>query len=96
MTAYLLADHLLNLVAPAAVIALLLVALCRIFSGFFRQKQPFTQSLYAQAAINFIVGASVLAGGLVLLGRDAKMLTYLILVFAMAVSQWWQFGGWKR
>ena len=96
MTAYLFADHLLSLVAPAAVIALLLAALCRIFSGFFRKKQPFTQYWYAQAAINFVVGASVWAGGLVLLGRDGKMATYVVLVLAIAVSQWWQLGGWKR
>ena len=96
MTAHLLADHLFNLVAPAALIALLLLALSRFFPGFFREKQAFTESRWAQAAINFIAGASVLAAGLVLLGHDGKMLTYVMLVLAIAVSQWCQLGGWKR
>ncbi|MEO6322165.1 MAG: hypothetical protein ABIR56_15845 [Polaromonas sp.] len=96
MTAYLLADHLLNFVAPAALIALLLVLFSRLFSGFFRSKQSFAQVWWAQAAINFVVGAGVLAAGLVLLGRDGKMLTYVLLLLATAVSQWLQLGGWKR
>ena len=96
MTASLLAGHLLNLVAPAALIALLLTVFARLFSGFFRSKKPMAQAWYAQAAINFIVGSSVLAAGLVLLGRDGRVLTYVLLVLGMAVSQWCQLGGWKR
>jgi hypothetical protein len=96
MTAYLLADHLLNFVAPAALIALLLVLFSRLFSGFFRSKQSFTQVLWAQTAINFVVGVGVLSASLVLQGRDGKMLTYVVLVLAIACSQWWQLGGWKR
>jgi hypothetical protein len=96
MTAYLLVDHLLNLVAPAALIALLLVVFSRLFPQFFTSKQSFAQAIWAQVAINFVVGAGVLAAGLVLLGRDGKMLTYVVLVVAVAVSQWWQLGGWKR
>ncbi|WP_029527651.1 hypothetical protein [Polaromonas glacialis] len=96
MTAYLLAGHLLNLLAPAALIALLLVAFSRLFSGFFTSNKAFPHSWRAQAAINFVVGSAVLVAGLVLLGRDGKMLTYVLLVFAMAASQWCQLGGWKR
>ena len=96
MTAYLLADHLLNLVAPAALIALLLVAFSRLFLVFFKQKQAFTHVWWAQAAINFVVGAGVLTAGLVLFGRDGRMLTYVVLVLAMALSQWCLLGGWKR
>ncbi|MFZ3141571.1 hypothetical protein [Polaromonas sp.] len=96
MTAYLLAGHLLNLVAPAALMALLLAVFSRLFSGFFGSNKAFAQGWWAQAAINFIVGAGVLAAGLVLLGHDGKMLTYVVLAFAMAASQWCQLGGWKR
>ena len=96
MTAYLLVNHLLNLLAPAALIALLLVVLARLFSGFFGSNKPFAHVWYAQAAINFIVGAGALVAGLVLLGHDGKMLTYVVLVLAMALSQWFQSGGWKR
>ena len=96
MTAYLLADHLLNLVAPAALIALLLVGFSRLISGFFKQKQVFTHVWWVQAAINFVVGSGVLTAGLVLWGRDGRMLTYVALVFAMALSQWCLLGGYKR
>ena len=96
MTAYLLADHLLNLVAPAALIALLLVAFSRLFPGFFTSNKAIAQAWWAQAAINFVVGAGVLTAGLVLLGRDGRMLTYVVLVLAMALSQWCLLGGWKR
>ena len=96
MTAFLLADHLFNLVAPAALIALLLVALSHVFPVFFRSKQAFANSWYAKLAINFIAGVGVLMVGLVLFGRDAKMLTYVMLVLVMAISQWCLLGGWKR
>jgi hypothetical protein len=85
-------DHLLNFFAPALGVALLLA----VFSPFFMKKRSFASVNWRQAAINFIVGASVLAGGLVFFGRDGKMLTYLVLVLAMATSQWWQLGGWKK
>ena len=96
MTAYLLANHLLNFVAPAALVAVLVGVFSRPFSGLFGSKRSFTHSWRAQLAINFVVGVMVLTAGLVLLGRDGKMLTYLVLVLAMAASQWWQLGGWKR
>ena len=96
MTAYLLADHLLNLVAPAALMALLLVGFSRLLSGFFRSKKELVHAWWIQVAINFVVGVGVLAIGLVLLGRDGKMLTYVVLVLAIACSQWGQLGGWKR
>ena len=93
MTAYLLADHLLNLVAPAALMALLLVGFSRLF---FRSKKVLAHAWWVQVAINFVVGVGVLAIGLVLLGHDGKMLTYVVLVLAIACSQWGQLGGWKR
>ena len=96
MTAYLLAGHLLNLLAPAALIALLLAAFFRIFPSFFTSNKAVAHSWRAQAAINFVVGAAVLVTGLVLLGRDGKMLTYVLLVLVMAASQWCQLCGWKR
>ena len=94
MTAYLLANHLLNFVAPAAFMAGLL-AFSRLFAGFFVSKRSFAHNWRAQLAINFVVGVMVLSAGLVLLGRDDKMLTYLMLALATAACQWWQLGGWK-
>ncbi len=85
-------NHLLNFVAPAMAMAGLLV----IFSRVFMKKGGRTGSFRAQFVINFLVGAAVLVAGLLLLGRDGKMLSYLALVLAMATSQWWQLGGWKK
>ena len=96
MTAYLLLNHLLNFMAPAALVAALLLMFSRLLPGFFGSNKALVYVLWAQLAINFIVGVGVLAAGLVLLGRDGKMLTYLALMLAMATSQWLQLGGWKR
>ncbi len=96
MTAYLLLNHLLNFMAPAMVVALLLVTLARLFFGFFWSKQAVVQSPWSQLAINFIIGVAVLVAGLVLFGHDGKMLTYLALVLATAASQWCLMGGWRR
>ena len=95
MTAYLLLDHILNFLAPAAALALLLVLLSRISSRFLASKKPLTRSIYAQAAIIFIVNVLVLAAGLVLFGNDGKMATYAALVLASAVCQWVLWRGWR-
>ncbi|MDD5324816.1 MAG: hypothetical protein PHR71_05850 [Polaromonas sp.] len=96
MTVFLLANHLLNFIAPAALLALLLALLSRLFSGFFKLNSSLVKTWWVQVAINFVVGVGVLVAGLVQLGRDGKMLTYVVLVLAVAASQWWQLGGWKR
>lgn len=94
MTAYLLTLHLINFLAPAALMALLVVLFARFFGGFFAPKGLLTApGLAVQMAVNFAVGVGVLAAGLVVLGRDAKMMTYLALILATATSQWWQLGG---
>ncbi|MBC7215361.1 MAG: hypothetical protein H5U28_09160 [Burkholderiaceae bacterium] len=77
-------DHLLNFLAPAAGVALLLVAGTQVLI----RKRQSALSWRAQAAILFIVGAAVLVAGLVLLGRDGKMLIYGALVLACASCQW--------
>jgi hypothetical protein len=95
MTAYLLTDHLLNFIAPAAVVALLLVLLSRVLNRFLVSKRPFNQSIWAQAATVFIVNVIVLMAGLVFFGNDGKMATYAAMVLAAAICQWILFKGWK-
>ena len=95
MTAYLLTDHLLNFIAPAAVVALLLVLLSRVLNRFLVSKRSFNQSILAQAAIIFIVNVLVLTAGLVFFGNDGKMATYAAIVLAAAICQWILFKGWK-
>lgn len=96
MTLYLLINHLLNFMAPAALIALLLTGCSRYFPRFFTQEEAPASRWPVQLAFNFAVGLGVLLLGLLVLGRDGKMMTYLALVLAMATSQWWQLGGGRK
>lgn len=81
--------HLLNFAAPALGVAVLTALAARLFM----KKRPAAQSLYAQAAINFVVCLAVLLGGLWFFGNDGKMATYAALVLACATSQWWMVRG---
>lgn len=85
-----LLNHLLNFVAPAAALALALVLCGRFLGG------GAAGAGWRQFAIVFAVGLAVLLGGLVLWGRDGKMLTYAALVVATASCQWVLVRGWKR
>ncbi|MFC5521211.1 hypothetical protein [Polaromonas jejuensis] len=95
MTAYLLTNHLLNFMAPAAVLALLLVLLSRLIFGIFRSKRAAGQPWWTQVAIVFIVNVAILTAGLLFFGHDGKMLTYAGLVLGAALCQWVLLRGWK-
>ena len=95
MGLYLLTNHLLNFAAPAAVVALLLVLLTRLGFGLFRTNRPMVQSVWAQAAIVFVASLSILMAGLVIFGRDGKMLTYTALVAGAALCPWVLIRGWS-
>jgi len=86
-----LLNHAVNFLAPALWLALLLPLLGRIFM----KKRPVALMLPAQAALLFVVGSGVLLAGLVVFGRDGKMLTYLALLLSMATTLWWLQGGWR-
>ena len=88
MTAYLFADHLLNFIAPAAFVALVLVLLTRFFSLFSRSKCTAALALWAQVAIIFVANLVVLIVGLLIFGKDGKMATYAALVVVAAICQW--------
>ncbi len=95
MTFYLLANHLLNLVLPAAAIALLLVLATQLMGGVFRSKRPLAQTWYVQVAIVFVASVVVLVAGLVFFGHDGKMLTYAAMVAGAALCQWVVLGAWR-
>ena len=84
-------NHLLNLFAPAAAMAVLLVLGGRLFLRPCRSPYGW----YTQMALQLLLGSAVLAAGLVLGGRDGKMLTYAALVVATASCQWVLLSGWK-
>lgn len=86
-----LLNHLLNFVAPALWLALLMALAARLFM----KKRPLALSVYAQAAINFAVSVAVLVLGLWLFGDDGKMATYLGMALFCATSQWLMRRAWQ-
>ena len=84
-------NHLLNFVAPAAAVALVLVLSGRLVGS----RSASAMSVRQRWAILFAVGVAVLTAGLVLWGRDGKMLKYAALVVACATCQWLLVRGCK-
>ncbi|MFM8610634.1 MAG: hypothetical protein ACKOCJ_09245 [Burkholderiaceae bacterium] len=81
-----LLTHLVNFVAPAAGVGLLVAsvgALRRRGAGAAGWAWP------VQATVNTVMGALALGAGLWGFGRDGKMLSYAALVLAVALAQWW-------
>jgi hypothetical protein len=86
-----LLNHLLNFLAPAFAVAVGVV-LC---SQIFMRKRARPHGWIAPIALNFTVGAAVLAAGLALRGYDGGMLTYAALTLACALCQWLWLRGWR-
>jgi len=86
-----LLNHGINFVAPAVWLALLMPLLSR----FFMKKSPVVQTLSRQVAIHFMVLVLVLVLGLLVFGRDGKMLTYLAMVLGSATAQWVMHKAWR-
>ena len=84
--------HLLNFVAPALGLAVLLPLLSRLFM----KKQVFLLPWWGQVLLNFVVGVAALMGALWWLGHDGKMTGYALLVLAVGSSQWLLARGWRR
>ena len=84
--------HAINFMLPAAWVALLVTTLGR----FLKQNRPVALAFIARAAINFIVCLGVLLIGLIITGRDGKMMTYMAMVLASATVQWIFSGGWRK
>lgn len=95
MTALNLTNQLLNFMAPAAFVALLVVLGTRLFVLLFRSKRPVALSVWAQLAIVFVVSLVVLVAGLVMFGRDGKMASYALLAVGAATCQWVLLRGWQ-
>ena len=86
MTAYLLINHVLNLLAPAAAVAVLLVSVSRAKTLFSKRKVPRAKDLIALAAIIFAVNLMVLVAGLVVFGHDGKIATYAAMLVCAALA----------
>lgn len=84
-------NHLLNFVAPAVFVALLLAVGARI--GW--PQRAHLLPWYLMAGLNALLGVLVLALGLVLTGQDARMGTYIVLLLTLASCQWLMSNGWR-
>lgn len=85
MTFLALLVHLANFVAPALVMAALLWIGPRLGRG----KRPVRWRARTEVGVLAGAGVAVLIGGLILFGRDGKMLTYAALVFTQGTLAWW-------
>jgi hypothetical protein len=86
-----LLNFLLNFLAPAAWVSVVMVVLAH----FFVKKVALQPTLRSQLAINFVACVAVLVCGLVFLGRDGKMVTYLGMALVCATSQWVMLRSWE-
>ena len=84
-------NHLLNLVAPAVFVAVVLAVGAR----WMWRKKAHLLPWYWMASVNALLGVLVLALGVVLLGQDGRMATYATLVVALGSCQWLMSGGWR-
>lgn len=83
--------HLLNFCAPAAALSLMLTLGRWLFARRTQALLPW----YGQLALHFLVGIVALFIALVLWGRDGTMAGYMLLIAALATSQWVLLRGWK-
>jgi hypothetical protein len=95
MTAYLLLNHLLNFMAPAGCMALLVVGLSRLLPMARAPGGAHRGRWRRHLGIVFSVNLLVLAAGLVFFRNDGKLLTYAAVALASAVTQWTLLRGWK-
>ncbi|MCB1977873.1 MAG: hypothetical protein KDF25_00520 [Burkholderiaceae bacterium] len=84
-------NHLLNFLAPALAVPLLLWLPARLLLG----RPAGAPRWWLQWLMQAGAGIVVLGAGLLLLGRDGKMLTYAALVLASASCQWALLRGWR-
>ena len=92
MTLFDILLHLLNFVAPAFALAVLLPLLTLVLMG----KRGAILAWKGQILVNLVVGLATLFGALWWLGRDGKMTGYAMLVVAVASSQWLLLRGWRH
>jgi len=86
-----LLDNLLNFIAPAVVLGLLVATLAPML---IKKVRPH-HSWLTQSALNSLAGALVLVGGLLIFGHDGKMATYAAMVITCASSQWISGKAWR-
>lgn len=85
--------HLLNLFLPALGIA----AIAALLSKVLWRHELNSVSWQRLATHGAVAGAAAILLGLILSGRDGRMVTYVVVVFANAAGLWWAgFGPGRR
>lgn len=85
--------HIVNLLLPAAGVGAIAPALAKVLW----RRELAAIALGRLALWCSLAGAVTLVAGLVVLGRDGRMATYLALVVAVAGALWWVgFGPGRR
>jgi len=92
MSVLALLDHLLNFALPAFFMALVVAFVSR----FTLPRRPSAPTFWRQVGLNSLAGLLVLVAGLIVFGRDGKMLTYAALVVVSATCQWLMSGAFRR
>jgi hypothetical protein len=82
--------HLANFFMPALGVGMIAALLCKLLW----HGQLKGVSVWRLAGWAVLAGSAMLIGGLVVLGRDGKMLTYGAMVVASALALLW--AGWGR
>ena len=93
MTAYLLTLHVLELVLPAALLALLVVSLAAWLPGWGTRRPGLTWR--GRWFWTFAANLAVSLAGLAMWGADGKMATYGALVLVSALVQFFQWRAWR-
>jgi hypothetical protein len=88
MTFFAFFGHVAGLVAPAAVLAVLLWMLVRLRRGL----RLAGRGAGLELGLLTVAGVAVLLAGLVYFGRDGKMATYAGLVIVQGTLAWWLRG----
>ena len=83
--------HLMNFLAPALAVGILLA----LVGPFILGKSAKAPAGIAQAAINCVAGSVALGVGLWFFGRDGKMASYAALLVVAVTSQWVGGRGWR-
>ena len=95
MNILLLINHVLNFIAPAAVMALALPVLASLAARFSKKKRPDVLNFKARAAIIFVACLALQVVALLALGRDGKMASYVLVVVGAGTCQWIFARGWQ-
>lgn len=85
MTFFDLIGHFANFIAPAIGVAVLLWGMPRLWPKARAGRWAARRELMALCAL----GVGVLLAGLIVFGRDGKMLSYTALVLAQGSLAWW-------